>query len=261
VTRRLAAVFAHPDDDAYGIAGSVALMAGQIELTVVLATSGEAGRIADPSLATPENLGRVREEEDRASWRAVGVTPARLEFLRYGDGALHEVPRGELVERVTAVLSQARPEVVVSFGPDGVTGHEDHVVIADAAEEAFRRARGAADGKDAFLRLLQVAIPQSRLDRFGELMREHGLEPPDPTEPFQPRGVPDDRIAVSVDVSGVYRRKLEAVRAHRTQDEMADLPEDLWAAILSEEHFALAWPGRIEGAPVLGGMFDGLGTP
>jgi len=260
VTRRLTAVFAHPDDDSYGIAGSVALLAGQIELTVVLATSGEAGRIADPSLAAPENLGRVREEEDRASWRALGVTPARLEFLRYRDGSLNEVGE-ELVERLVGLLLEAKPEVVVSFGPDGVTGHEDHVAIAAVAREAFHRAREDLDDEGALFRLLQVAIPQSRLDRFAELMREHGLEPPDPTQPFQPRGVPDHTIAVSVDVSGVYPRKLEAIRAHRTQDEMAELPEDLWPAILSEEHFVMAWPERSEGAPVLRGMFDGLVSP
>jgi len=261
VTRSLAAVFAHPDDDAYGVSGSVALLAGGLELTVVLATSGEAGRLADSSLATPETLGRVREEEDRASWRAIGITPQRLEFLRYPDGGLAGVSSDELVERVASVLAETRPEVVISFGPDGVTGHGDHVAIATATEEAFLRSREASEHDDAFRRLLRVAIPESRLERLGERLREHGLEPLEPTQPFQPRGVPDDRIAVSVDVSSVYAKKLEAVRAHRSQDEMVDLPSDLWPMLLGEEHFVLGWPERSAGAPLLRSVFEGLPTP
>lgn len=258
--RRLAAVFAHPDDEAYGLAGTVAMLSdrGDLELTVVLATSGEAGRLADASLATPETLGRVREQEDRAAWRALGVSPGRLEFLRYPDGGLTDVPGEELAGRIAAILAEARPEVVVTFGPDGVTGHEDHVAIGAAAEVAFHRACEASPDAPSFLRLLQVALPQSRLERFGELLRERGMEPPDPTQPFVPRGVPDERIAVSVDVSSVYPRKLEAIRAHRTQDEMNDLPEDLWPAMLSVEDFAQAWPEWSPGTPATGDVFEGL---
>ena len=84
--RRVACVFAHPDDDTYGVAGSLALHANdELQLTVIMATSGGAGRIADPSLATRETLGRVREAEDVASWRALGFDPD-VRFLRHPDG-------------------------------------------------------------------------------------------------------------------------------------------------------------------------------
>jgi hypothetical protein len=64
------------------------LHAGEdVGVIVVLATSGEAGQIADPSLATPENLGGVREGEDVASWREVGV-PVEHHFLRFPDGGV-----------------------------------------------------------------------------------------------------------------------------------------------------------------------------
>src|SRR5207248_10024255 len=85
--KRLALVFAHPDDDSFGVSGSVALHRDDVEVQVILATSGEAGMIADPSLATRENLGEVREEESRASYRALGVKPEH-HFLRYPDGGL-----------------------------------------------------------------------------------------------------------------------------------------------------------------------------
>jgi len=255
--KRLAAVFAHPDDDTYGVSGSVALHASSgIEVTVVLATSGEAGGIADPSLATPETLAAVREAEDRASWAEIGVTPA-IHFLRYPDGGVADAPRAELVARVTEVLVAAAPDVVVTFGPDGVTAHADHIAIGEAATEAFHAARARAHGR-GFRRLLYNALPQSRLDRWSKVMRERGTEPMDPTQPFVPRGVADAKIGVVANCRPVYERKLEAMRRHKTQGELESVPFELWPEILGEEAFVLAWPERPQGALVLVDLFEGL---
>ena len=246
--RRVAAVFAHPDDDTYGLGGSLAVHADHgLEVTVVLATSGDAGRIADPSLATRETLGRVREAEDVASWRALGFEPD-VRFLRHPDGRLAEVPRDELVREIAAVLRSARPDVVVTFGPDGITGHADHVTIGEAATEAFHTTRGS--GGDGFLSLLYTAIPASALDRLNEGLRVRGLEPIDSTQPFMPRGVPDEEIGVRVDCSPAYERKLEALRCHRTQAEMEDVPFDLWPDLLGTEAFVVAWPEPRPADPV-----------
>lgn len=256
MTRRLAAVFAHPDDDTYSVAGSMALHAGEdVAVIVVLATSGEAGQIADPSLATPENLGRVREGEDVASWTEAGV-PVEHHFLRFPDGGVADVPFEELIGGIVAALRETRPDVVVTFGPEGVTGHADHIAAGKAATEAFHRLR--ADGGAGFRRLLYGSIPQSQMDRLAVEFRERGLEPPDPTEPFQPRGVPDEHFGMSVDCSSVYERKLEALRRHRTQGEMQDIPFDLWPEVLGREDFVVAWPERDPGAPMLHDVFEGL---
>ena len=260
LTKRLAAVFAHPDDDTYGVSGSVALHASSgIEVTVILATSGEAGGIADPSLATPETLATVREAEDRASWAEIGVVPA-IHFLRYPDGGVADAPRAELVARVVDILVAAAPDVVVTFGPDGVTAHADHIAIGEAATEAFHAARARGGGR-GFRRLLYNALPQSRLDRWSELMRERGMEPLDPTQPFVPRGVADGTIGVVANCRSVYERKLEALRCHKTQGELESVPFELWPEVLGEEAFVLAWPGGPqdpEAARVLADVFEGL---
>jgi len=256
VTIRVVGVFAHPDDDTFGIGGTCALRAGTVALTVVMATSGEAGRIADPSLATRETLGAVREAEDLAAWLALGLEPD-VRFLHHPDGALERVPSEELAEQVFAILQETQPHVVVTFGADGITGHEDHIAIGAAATTAFHAARGSAsDG--AFERLLHLAIPASGLERFNERLRERGLEPIDPTQPFMPRGVPDEEIGVRVDCSGVFDRKLEALRAHKTQGEMEDVPFDLWPEMLGTESFVFAWPRREPGAPALADPFEEL---
>ncbi len=258
--RRVACVFAHPDDDTYGVAGSLALHASdELQLTVIMATSGGAGRIADPSLATRETLGRVREAEDVASWKALGFDPD-VRFLRHPDGGLARIPREQLVLEVRDLLEETAPEVVVTFGPDGITGHEDHVAIGAVATEAFQATRTSSSGQ-AFSRLLHNVVPQSSLDRLNELFRERGLEPMDPTQPFMPRGVPDRTIGVRVDCSSVYERKLEAIRCHKTQAELEDVPYDLWPEMLSTESFMVAWPERRPRDPVLADLFEGLPTP
>jgi LmbE family N-acetylglucosaminyl deacetylase len=260
VTKRIACIFAHPDDDTYGVGGTLALHAGSdLDVTVVMTTSGEAGQIADPSLATRATLAAVREAEDRASWEPLGVEPT-LHLLRYPDSGVADVPREDLVAAYVEVLLAALPDVVVTFGPDGVTGHEDHVAVGSAATDAFHAARVQTEG--GFHRLLYTVLSRARLEDFNVELVARGMEPMDPTRPFTPRGVPDERIGVSVDCSAAFGAKLEALRCHRTQGEMEDLPFDLWPAILGREEFVIAWPeqhpmGR-DDPPVLRDVFEGL---
>ncbi|MGH2557151.1 MAG: PIG-L deacetylase family protein, partial [Actinomycetota bacterium] len=176
-----------------------------------------------------------------------GVQKADVHFLRYPDGALKDVPRDELVEKIARVLGPARPHVVVTFGPEGITKHDDHITIGAAGTEAFHMARaeaqqeGASDG--AFGRLLYNAIPTSAIERLWEQLRARGVDVGDPEGPFMPRGVPDDTITHRVDCSSVVKRKLDAVRAHRTQQvELDYLPEDLQPEILGWEYFVQAFP-------------------
>jgi LmbE family N-acetylglucosaminyl deacetylase len=229
----------------------------EFRFTLVLTTSGEAGMISDPSLATRQTLGQVREQEDREAWRLVGRPPDRHEFLRYPDGGAADVPFEELVGKYAPILREETPDVVVTFGPDGITGHSDHIAVGAAATEAFQRAR--QESGSAPRRLLYLCIPRERLQRFSDEIVARGGEPIDPTQPFQPRGVDDSLVAVEVDGSSVWRLKLEALRAHRTQADDMRLPEDLQQAVLSVETFTQAWPAREPGEPVLGDVFEGLG--
>lgn len=256
MTRRVACVLAHPDDDTYGVSGSLASIAGDdVEVTLVMTTSGDAGQIADPILATRETLGTVREAEDRASWAALGLEP-EIHFLRYPDGGVADVAQESLVAVYLDLLQRAAPDVVVTFGPDGITGHADHVAVGAAATAAFHSARAA--GADGFHRLLHICFPQSRLDRFNELLRVRGLPAIDSTQPYQPRGVPDESVGMIVDCSNVYDRKLDALRAHRTQAELQDVPFEVWPEILATEAFVVGFPESHSGGPALTGLFDGL---
>ncbi|SRR5712691_3152998 len=257
---RLAAVFAHPDDDTYGLGGTLAMDGGSVDYTLIVASSGEAGVISDPSLATRENLAQVREAEEQEALEVLGVKDASVHFLRYPDGALKEVPRNELIERIAELLRRARPHLVVTFGPEGITKHEDHITVGQATTEAFHRARGPGGEDHAFQRLHYVAIPQSGLQRFWNTLRARGVDVGDPEGPFMPRGVPDLSISVRVDCRQVVKRKLDAIRAHRTQQvELEYLPEDLQPEILGEECFVQASPlPDLAHEPVRRSLFERL---
>jgi LmbE family N-acetylglucosaminyl deacetylase len=259
VSRHLAAVVAHPDDDTWSVAGTVALHADDpdFRFTLIHVSSGEAGMISDPSLATRETLGAVREEEDRRSWIALGRTPDRHDWLRYPDHRVQEQPFDELVERVAMVLLDVRPDVVVTFGPDGITGHPDHITVGRAATEAFHR--GRADGGGGFRRLIHNAIPVSVIAAWNEELVASGKEPFDPTRLYQPRGVPDDAIGVRVDTGAVAPRVLAAIREHRTQaNDWNELTDEEQLRALSREHGVITWPPREPGSPVLGSVFGDL---
>jgi LmbE family N-acetylglucosaminyl deacetylase len=255
----LALVVAHPDDDTFGSAGTVALHADDPSFRFVLlhATRGEAGEIADPALATPETLGAVREEEDRRSWIALGREPDRHEWLGYPDHGLADVDRAELVDRIAAILREETPDVVVTFGPDGVTGHPDHVAVGAAATAAFHRLR--EEGVPGFLRLIHTVIPQRMIDAWNRELVAAGEEPMDSAQMYVPGGVPDETVNLEVDTTRVVDRVIAAIAEHRTQaGGIGDWSDEQLRRTLSREHGVVAWPPRMAGAPLLTDVFESL---
>ncbi|WP_312182135.1 PIG-L family deacetylase, partial [Arthrobacter sp.] len=134
----LALVVAHPDDDAYGLAGTVALHEHDpgFRFILVHATDGGAGQVDPAYPPLHEPLGTVRRREMDAAWTAHGRPPDRHEWLEYDDGQLSGVPVAELTERIGGILAEERPDVVATFGPDGLTGHPDHIAVGAATDAA-----------------------------------------------------------------------------------------------------------------------------
>ena len=127
---RLMAVLAHPDDESLGFGGTLAKYAAEgVHVALVVATRGERGWTGDPD-ANPglAALGQVREAELHAAATALGV--GRLTFLDQIDGELANVESGPLLARIVAEIRAFRPQVVVTFGPDGAYGHPDHIAIS-----------------------------------------------------------------------------------------------------------------------------------
>lgn len=114
-------VWAHPDDETYLSGGlmAAAVDAGQ-RVVCVSATAGEHGT-SDPTTWPAARLGRLRRWETAAAMAVLGVTEHR--FLDLPDGGLADLAHEDGVERVAALLDKIRPDTILTFGPDGITGH------------------------------------------------------------------------------------------------------------------------------------------
>lgn len=257
----LVLVVAHPDDDAFGCAGSVALHEADpgFRFILVHATDGGAGDIAPGFPATRGTLGSIRRAECENAWRAHGTIPDRHEWLGYPDGAVAGVPHHELVQRIATVLLEERPELVLTFGPDGMTGHPDHIAVGRATDEAFHEVR--EHGGSGLVRLLHGAMRASTFARWNGSRARRGLPPWDPGLVYHLRGVPDEAIGVEVDTSSVADRVLAGLMEHRSQHhvllELWQSQEGLKRAV-GRESYVTAWPPREPGSPVLADVFEGL---
>jgi LmbE family N-acetylglucosaminyl deacetylase len=147
---RLLACFAHPDDEAFMASGILALCTSQgVAARLVCATYGEEGDIRTPEAATRETLGQVRYQELCRSCEVLGVHDAPI-MLGYRDSgwgdspaqyhphAFVQAPAQEIIARLVAEIRRFRPHVVVTFEPDGVSGHKDHKAICQYTTAAYR---------------------------------------------------------------------------------------------------------------------------
>ncbi len=195
----LLAVFAHPDDETFRCGGTLALLAVRgVRVQVLTATRGQAGSCGHPPLCTAAELPEVRGRELRCASAALGIEPPML--LDYGDGELLSVDEDHAVAQVVATIRQVQPAVLLTWPPDGLSGHPDHCAVSHWTSRAFALTSGAeADGPVA---LYHLALPASIADSLG-LANLHAT--------------PDDQISLAVDVSLVWERKMDAISCHRTQ--------------------------------------------
>jgi LmbE family N-acetylglucosaminyl deacetylase len=193
-TPALLAIFAHPDDETFRPGGTLAFLARQgVKVHVLTLTHGEAGSCGEPPLCTPDELPSVRDRELRCACTALGIQPPHL--LDYPDGHLTEADPKRVIADILTVVHQVHPQVLFSFGADGLSGHPDHILVGQWAAEAFHRIEGIAA-------LYTVVVPQS----LAQSLNMDQVHP-----------VPDEAIALSVDVSSVWKTKLAAMRCHATQ--------------------------------------------
>jgi LmbE family N-acetylglucosaminyl deacetylase len=132
----LMCVLAHPDDESMALGGTLAMYAAKgVATSLVMATRGERGWQGEPgAYPGPRALGQMREAELRAAAAELGVSD--LVFLDEIDGELDQADVNVIVKKIVAEIRRLRPAVVVTFGPDGVYGHPDHIAISQLTTTA-----------------------------------------------------------------------------------------------------------------------------
>jgi mycothiol conjugate amidase Mca len=229
-------VHAHPDDEAIGTGGVLAAYADQgIRTVLVTCTGGEVGEIAEPTLATPENLALIRERELMAACEILNVS--QLHLLGYRDSGMagtadndhpesfHQANLEEAAGRLVTLIRRERPQVLITYDDNGFYGHPDHIKANQVTVAAFEAAADSSRYSEAGppwqpLKLYYTAFPRSAILTFSRLMREAGMESPfeETVEGVEPEfGTPDEMVTTYVEVFPQIERKRRALMAHSTQ--------------------------------------------
>jgi len=257
------AIFAHPDDEAFGTGGTLSQYSSRgIPVNLVCATRGEVGEISDPSIATKETLGQVREEELRCAADTMGIS--ELIFLNYRDSGMKgsvenrdprafiNAPAEEVIKQLVGVIRRLQPTVLITFEPNGGYGHPDHITIHKHSVAAFNAAADPTQFADMgepwrVDRLFYSVIPLSFFIKLKEEIIELG-EDPDDYDFLEESdlGWPEEMVNLIIDVSDTVNEKWEALECHRTQFGPGNLfrriPEKRAKKLMSMEYFTLAEP-------------------
>ena len=268
-------IVAHPGDEAFGFGGAIAGAAAEgAYVVVVCVTRGWFDpRLADKPAAPGgknrdlklgqvnwRNLDTVREDELRRSVAVLGVRVVRM--LDYAEGELDRADFDHLVGRIVEPIRMHRPEVILSFGPDGITGDPDHVVLSQAVRAAYQRAAEPLAYESVIeedqvawraAKLYDLVVPPSAVSVLGSRA---------PAEGYGSDGEP----TLALELGELTQLKLAAISRHVSQTGSAgpfhDWGAEVRDAYLGTEYYRLA--ASTVAVPAGSGageqsFFDGLG--
>jgi LmbE family N-acetylglucosaminyl deacetylase len=263
-------IVAHPGDEAFGFGGAIASAAADgAYVVVVCATRGwfdprltekppaPGGKNRDLKLGQLNwrNLDTVREDELRRSVAVLGVRVVRM--LDYAEGELDRADFDHLIGRLVEPIRMHRPEVILGFGPDGVTGDSDHVVLSRAVRAAYARAAEPLAYEEVLeedqtawraAKLYELVAPSSTVALLGPRAPAEYGSPVEPTLDLQ--------------LGEMAQLKLAAITRHVSQTGSAGPFHD-WGveardAYLATEHYRLAASALPTGGAGETSLFDGL---
>jgi LmbE family N-acetylglucosaminyl deacetylase len=249
-------VLAHPDDESLGTGGTLAKYAAEgVETYLVTATRGERGRYGDNGARPePHVVGKAREAELLAAAKELGLR--EVELLGYPDGALDTVDPTAAQETIAGHLRRVKPQVVITFGPDGAYGHPDHVAISQLTTAAIV----ATSREHAVSKLYYIAWSERTWSAYQAALKKltstvDGVE-------RQVTPSPDWHITARIDTSAVWPSVWRAVQCHRTQmsiyKNLEGLPAEhhraLWGVQEFYRAFSLVNGGRARETD----LFEGL---
>lgn len=264
---KLMAVLAHPDDESLGVGGTLAKYGSEgVETYLVTATRGEQGRFGDaeerPSLTV---VGKTREDELLAAAEVLGIK--KVNFLDYIDRELDQANPKEVIAKIVSHLRRVKPQVVVTFGPEGAYGHPDHIAISQFATAAIVCAANPnythsqnQEPTHAVSKLYYIEWSKAKLEAYQNAFRKitttiDGMEREN--SPW-----PDWAITTVIDTEHYWQTVWKAVNCHQTQmtiyKQLEDLSEERHKAIWGTQEFYRAFSTVNGGRKRETDLFEGL---
>lgn len=263
---KLLAVLAHPDDETFGIGGALARYAAEgIETHLVCATRGERGwsgpEADNPGLA---GLGRLREAELRCAAGHLGLRS--VAFLDCLDGDLDQADPPQIIGKISAHIRRIQPQVVVTFPPDGLYGHPDHIAISQFTVAAIVAAAGAdVDDPDRLpphtvAKLYYVVDSRDFVEAVRESIGPISME----VDGVERKQIAWEEWAVSasIDSERYFEPVWQAVLCHQTQlpgyGPLLDLPAETHRRLLGRGSFVRVFSLVNGGRAMEHDLFQGL---
>lgn len=196
----LLVVTAHPDDEAFGPAGTIAYFATQRDVYLICATHGD----ANPAFTTHtgNDLGEIRKVELETSANILGVK--KVFFLGYKDGSLSNNLYHKLASDIQKIIDEVKPDEMMTLDMRGVSGHLDHVAVSMISSFVFRQ-------NEFMKKLYYYVIPEERRKQHADFYDNYFV--------FFPPGYKSQEIDWEVDVEKYWETRVKAMQAHTSQKE------------------------------------------
>jgi LmbE family N-acetylglucosaminyl deacetylase len=187
--KSLVCVFAHPDDEAFGPSGFIAKEALTRDVYIICVTNGDS--------YGDTKLGKIRKEEIQTSANILGVK--KVFFLGYKDGTLSNNLYHELAGKIEDVVKSLKPDTLLTYEPRGVSGHIDHIAVSLITTFVYQKLKFVNT-------LLYHCMPETQ----RKFVRGYFI--------YFPPGYKKEEIDRVEDVKEVWNKKIEAIKAHKSQD-------------------------------------------
>lgn len=191
--KTIVCIFAHPDDESFGPAGTIAKYAKTNDVYLLCATKGEAG---EKNIEDRRKLGEIRAEELTNSAKILGIK--KVYFLGFEDGTLCNNLYHKLADKIREKLEELKPEVVMTYEPKGVSGHIDHITVGMVTMFVSRK-----------LSFIKTILQYCTLKKYSKFRKDYFI--------YFPPGYHLSEIDKIVDTKDVWEIKVKAMNAHKSQ--------------------------------------------
>ena len=263
---KLLAVFPHPDDESLGMGGTLAHYSAEgIETYLLCATRGERGwngpEDQDPG---PSVIGRIRQSELRCAAGILGLH--EVEFLEYLDSDVDQANPQQAIAQITSHIRRIRPQVVVTFSPDGNYGHPDHIALAQftagallcAADTSFRDPKDLAAFRVS--KFYHMVDSHSMVAAVKETLGELNITVDGVTRNHF--GWEDWAVTTRIDTREYFDQTWQAILCHQSQlpgyGPLVELPRQTLLRFLSEGTFVRIFSLVNGGREIEHDLFQGL---
>lgn len=193
-------IFAHPDDESFGPGGTIAKLAKDNDVYIICVTAGDAGQ--NGLTKTQRTLADIRKGELKNASRILGIK--KRFCLDYEDGTLCNNKYHEIAQKIESILKKIKPDTLITFAQNGVSGHIDHIAVSMITTYIFKR-------NLQIKKLMYYGIIEERREKY---LDDYFI--------YFPEGYKRSEMDMEVDITETFEQKINAIKSHKSQKKDVD---------------------------------------